>query len=764
MQLDIVAITIVIISNLVLGGFVLSRNFRNKVNVIFAFLAMSVALWSFFNLYTNHAPTSILLVVNQLAFTSSLIMIYAIWLFSANFPPGQRSHRIQKLILYPLLLISLPLSLTKYTIAEVIYRPEKSVTDIVTGSLYPVYIVALLAFLLFIIKNFIVNYRASNAIVRNQMKFMITGILFAFIWGAITSAIIPAITGDWVIAKYGPVGTLALVGGMAYAIIRHRLFDIRLVVARALGYALSILALAAVYGVVAFAVVDTFIFTNSTSVVTQQIVYTFLAVILAFTFRPLKRFFDKLTNKLFYQDAYETQSLLNDLNSSLVSSIDVASIMKNTSLLLEHYLKPEYVGFYVYKTNKMDGKSFNTDDKKSIPVDDIQKITDEITDQTIDLSSASNLKDDVQKIISANNISMATQLVSREGKNEVIGTLILGQKKSGSIYGRQDFKMMEIVADELVIALQNATRFEEIQQFNITLQQKVDDATEQLRSANQKLIAMDQTKDDFISMASHQLRTPLTSVKGYVSMVLEGDVGKISDQQRKLLDQSFLSAQRMVYLIADLLNVSRLKTGKFVIESKPTNLAEIVEGELAQLKETAAARKLEIKYDKPKDFPMLDMDETKIRQVIMNFADNAIYYTSSGGHIKVVVADRGDSVECTVTDDGIGVPKAEQHNLFNKFYRAGNARKARPDGTGLGLFMAKKVVVAQGGEIIFKSEEGKGSTFGFRFDKKKLTPGTRTVKFDEEDEATGVDETAKKEHTRRSTKDAEQQGSSEPQP
>src|SRR5690606_4858412 len=166
-----------------------------------------------------------------------------------------------------------------------------------------------------------------------------------------------------------------------------------------------------------------------------------------------------------------------------------------------------------------------------------------------------------------------------------------------------------------------------IQQFNITLQQKIDDATKKLRHANEKLKEMDQTKDDFISMASHQLRTPLTSVKGYISMVIEGDAGKISATQRKLLDQAFVSSQRMVYLIADLLNVSRLKTGKFIIEPKEVNLADVVEGEIAQLTETAKGRDLELTYKKPKDFPSLMLDETKIRQVIMNFADNAIYYT-----------------------------------------------------------------------------------------------------------------------------------------
>ncbi|MBC7708095.1 HAMP domain-containing histidine kinase [Polaromonas sp.] len=200
-------------------------------------------------------------------------------------------------------------------------------------------------------------------------------------------------------------------------------------------------------------------------------------------------------------------------------------------------------------------------------------------------------------------------------------------------------------------------------------------------------------------------------------MVLEEDAGKITPTQRDMLGQAFFSSQRMVYLIADLLNVSRLKTGKFIIERAPIQLDQIVQQELRQLQETAAARSLTLQFDKPDTFPSMMLDETKTRQIIMNFIDNAIYYTPAGGHIKVRLLNKENSVELRVEDDGIGVPKAEQQHLFTKFYRAGNARQARPDGTGLGLYMAKKVIVAQGGALLFESTENKGSTFGFIFSK-----------------------------------------------
>lgn len=287
---------------------------------------------------------------------------------------------------------------------------------------------------------------------------------------------------------------------------------------------------------------------------------------------------------------------------------------------------------------------------------------------------------------------------------------------------RDELTLIDRLSESIGVALDNKLLFEENRR-----------VLRQLRESNTKLKALDEAKDDFVSMASHQLRTPLTSVKGYVSMVLEGDAGKVNENQRKLLNQALYSSQRMVYLIADLLNVSRLRTGKFVIENSPVNLAKIVAEEIDQLKETATLHSLRLDYDQPKDFPDLMLDETKIRQLIMNFLDNSIYYTPTGGKITVKLTQTEKTVELRVIDTGIGVPRAEQPHLFTKFYRAGNARKARPDGTGLGLFMAKKVIIAQGGSLIFESKEGKGSTFGFTFSKSKLaTP----VKSDTKDDKT----------------------------
>jgi signal transduction histidine kinase len=305
------------------------------------------------------------------------------------------------------------------------------------------------------------------------------------------------------------------------------------------------------------------------------------------------------------------------------------------------------------------------------------------------------------------------KLVARQ---KVVGVMAIGSGGPASDFTAADLHLLQRLAEAVGIALDNKLLFEENQKFLL-----------QLKKANARLRQLDHTKDEFISMASHQLRTPLTTIKGYLSMVLEGDVGQVTKEERKMIQQAFNSAEQMVFLIADLLNVSRLQSGKFVIENKPTDLVKIVEAQVNQLQDTAKQHSLKLTYKKPDNLPMLNLDETKIRQVIMNFLDNAIYYTPSGGSIEALVSATPDTVSFTVTDTGLGVPKTVQTHLFGKFYRADNARKMRPDGTGLGLFMAKKVIIAQGGAIIFNSAEGKGSTFGFSFPRKAVEAKNNTA-------------------------------------
>ena len=298
--------------------------------------------------------------------------------------------------------------------------------------------------------------------------------------------------------------------------------------------------------------------------------------------------------------------------------------------------------------------------------------------------------------------------------DQKIGCLVIGERRDGCEIRSKEFELFDVLARNLSVALLNMFRLEEIRRLAGNLEKEVDEATSQLRQSNKRLQALDATKDEFVSMASHQLRTPLTSVKGYLSMVLEGDAGEITPPQRQLLEEAFRSSERMVRLVSDFLNVSRLQTGKFIINRTAVNLSQLVAEEVANVDQVANTHKVKVTYRQPARFPLLYLDDTKIRQVIMNFIDNAIYYSPDANTVKVRLSIEDGQAVLRVIDKGMGVSPSAKKKLGTKFFRGDNARRQRPDGTGIGLFLAKKVVEGHGGTMIFESELGKGSTFGFR--------------------------------------------------
>lgn len=298
-------------------------------------------------------------------------------------------------------------------------------------------------------------------------------------------------------------------------------------------------------------------------------------------------------------------------------------------------------------------------------------------------------------------------------KDELVGLMLLGESAHRR-RTRKDDKLLRIVSGGIAVAIHNAHAMREIRELNDELKQRVTCATSELARSNRQLQKLDSAKNDFISMASHQLRTPLTSIKGYLDMLLEGDFGPLTDAQRQVVSEAFSSSERMVQLINDFLSVSRLQTGKFIINLQPTRLDRLVKEEVMLLAVVATQRNIQLKTHVARGIPPIQADGEKLRQVIMNMIDNAIYYSRPDSTVHISLKIEQSAIVFLVEDTGIGVPKAEQAELFGKFFRATNARQRRPDGTGVGLFLARKVIAEHDGEIIFSSIEGKGSTFGFR--------------------------------------------------
>jgi signal transduction histidine kinase len=705
-----------------LAALVVKNQSHSRQNTYFAVFVFAAIFWGIGDSMMLFDKSSNLIRIGSILFLvaplfTTLFVVYFTIVFQG--PKKISERRNVLLAVVPALFTIIAVIDPKFFIVIMpMAHAQNSVSVVISPYVvYAAYFVLYLLYGSYLLTN---RYLSETGYTKAQIGFSNAAITITSIISFISNLLLPLLH-DGRFVWVGPLSTLVFTVLVSIAIIRHKLFDVRLVVARSLGYITSIIVIAAVYGLVVFGIARE-VFGLHIGL-TVQVFLSIATSIVGISFNRVKKIFDRYTNRFFYQDAYEPQELFDHLNRVLVSTVDLDRLLKHSANSIAESLKSQYCAIGLREDQAGNVRMAATDkvlfDMQALPA--LRQLTMNYHQSVIATDYLTDKYSQLKQILQANNIAMLVRLSSNVKRSEEgLGYIILGPKRSGNLYTNQDIRVLDTVSKELIIAIQNSLRFEEIENFNATLQAKVDEATRRVRRTNDKLKQLDETKDDFISMASHQLRTPLTSIKGYISMVLEEDAGKVTPMQQEMLGQAFFSSQRMVYLIADLLNVSRLKNGKFIIDPAPVNLADVVQQELQQLEETAGSRQLTLSYDRPETFPDLMLDETKTRQVIMNFVDNAIYYTPAGGHISVQLIDKPSTVELRVVDNGIGVPKSEQPHLFTKFYRAGNARKARPDGTGLGLFMAKKVIIGQHGSTLFESQEGKGSTFGFVFSKTLL--------------------------------------------
>jgi signal transduction histidine kinase len=236
--------------------------------------------------------------------------------------------------------------------------------------------------------------------------------------------------------------------------------------------------------------------------------------------------------------------------------------------------------------------------------------------------------------------------------------------------------------------------------------------SDQLAVANDKLRQLDKAKSEFISIASHQLRTPLTSIKGFSSLLLEGTYGAVPESQRPAVEKIYISNERLIQLVEDMLNISRIEAGRMEFDFQEAAIEDIADEAVKTLELTAKNKNLYLQWEKPaQPLPKLKLDITKIKEVISNMMDNAIKYTQKGG--VTVRIEPGDKwVRVVVSDTGIGMDKEEIGMIFEKFQRGKQVSHYHTDGTGLGMYIGKKIVAEHKGHIWAESDgKGKGSRF-----------------------------------------------------
>lgn len=379
-------------------------------------------------------------------------------------------------------------------------------------------------------------------------------------------------------------------------------------------------------------------------------------------------------------------------------------------------------------------------------VEHVPVITDEM------LQAAAKNEEELKLAREIGFHSIITAPLKIDGKT--IGAISFISTESHRHYDEDDVEIAQALANRAALAVYNANLFKgakteiqerkklqkELEKFNSVLEERVKKRTLQLEETNQGLqdeirlrhklenqrlqhyIDLNKTKDEFISLASHQLRTPATGVKQYLGMVLEGMAGDITEMQEALLQKAYASNERQLTIVSDLLKVAQIDAGKVRIRQKQVDIVELLTDVIKEQEDTYEMRKQKVVFETPEFDAMAHIDPDKMRMVLENMIDNASKYSDPGKTIRVKVTEKDNDIVVSVKDQGVGIAPKDIDKLFQKFNRIHNHLSNHVGGTGLGLYWAKKVVDLHGGIIKVTSVPGKGSTFSVCLPKKSKSP------------------------------------------
>jgi len=697
------------IASTLLGFFVVVKGRKNIVNKTFTFFCFSVALWSYGYYLWQISDNAV-----SALFWSRFLMVGAIFIFISYFHFVlvflNKIKKRKKLLIFGYIaaIIFLCFNFTSLFVKEV--GPQLSFKFWPSpGVIYHPFLLIWILYLAYCTYLLFVDYRKATGIKRNQIRYVLIGITTGLIGGATNYFL-------WYGISIPPIGNILVVvyiGTTAYAILKYRLMDIRLAVKRSTIFSLIVIIITAAYTMSAF-LVSLVIFGGVYTLQTQIITGLIVALLVAIGFRPLYEWLKKTTDTFLFKGEYLPQELMADITDVVSRTLDldvVIDILKNK---ITHALRIKKLEIIILKEDLLPIASKKRKSLKKI-INYFKKHKDVLVLEEMKRKHAENVEseknlsliDDLEKLKTALIVPLLV-------KDKLVGIFLLENKRSGDMFTNEDIKTLETIAAQAGIAIENARLYEEMKDFSKTLQKEVERQTKTLKDANIRLKQLDVAKSEFISLASHQLRTPLTIIKGYISMMIEGTWGKVTDNQKEQLNKIYLSNERLIHLVEDLLTVSRIESGRLDFDLEMVSLENVADSVVKEFDQIAKNKKLYLKFIKPKEvLPKIKIDSLKIRQVVQNLIDNALHYTEKGG-IRIKLKLKKDKILFSIKDTGIGISDEEKVVLFEKFSRGEDVGKMHTEGTGLGLYLSVKMVEAHKGKIWVESEgKNKGSTFYF---------------------------------------------------
>jgi signal transduction histidine kinase len=298
-------------------------------------------------------------------------------------------------------------------------------------------------------------------------------------------------------------------------------------------------------------------------------------------------------------------------------------------------------------------------------------------------------------------------------KEEPLGFILVGNETIYSPVTTGDVEILFILANQLAVAIENTQLYDQVVQSHQELELRIRERTKELASVNEQLKTINRMKSDFVSSVSHELRTPLTSIKGYASILMEGKLGKVSEEQRIRLAKINKHSDILTKMISDLLDIARIESGRVAMEVKPVLVKEVIDTCIDIMTPQLKEADINLSTDLSEAKETVLADQQQLERVFINLLSNAIKFTPAQGKISIKIKEKKDTTEISVSDTGAGIAPDDLSKVFDEFYRADNLINQEKKGTGLGLALVKGIIEAHLGEIWATSSLGKGTTFTF---------------------------------------------------
>jgi len=712
------------ITSLILGAFVFERNPKGKTNSAFALFALSAFCWSFpYYLWQISSTEEMALLWSRVLMAGAIFIPVTYLHFTYALVDILKKRRKFLIASYLLFSLFFFVNFTPFFVSHVEPLLNFRFWPI-AGTAYHAFLILWTFYAYYAAYVLLKEYKQSKGLARLQLKYVALGTLIGYT-GGITNYFL------WYRIPILPIGNITAsiyLLLVAYAIIRYRLMDIRVVLRKIFIYLGSAVFAYGFFYLVIWFYNSAFEGVFSTAAYAVGLV---VAPLFVFTFYSLDKGLRVFANRYLFVSLYNYQETINKLTDELNHYIDLNKIIDlivdtikqtmqlnragvllvNTETNPVHYDIAKVIGF-----NRSNGISLVQDNfltqylqktQKPLVLDELELLA-RYEESRVNTYSFKKLHEHMSHI----EASLCLPLLSSD---KLIGIVVLGAKITGDAYTKEDLELLNTLSKQAGVAIENARLYAQVQEFNQKLEQEVDKATADLKKTNFDLEEAIKVKNEFLQIASHQLRTPVSVMRGVLDTLLT-DTGTLTPEQRQeFLKRAFLKSEKLSQVVDDVLSATEMDTPDFNIAgtAKPVSLRELAEKAVTSHVDEAKDHGLTLALEADEPGPMVFASETFLPQAITNLVDNAIKYTEKGA-ITVKVYVEGDQAVLAVTDSGMGVPPDDLSNLWDKFKRAKNAKDMHTDGSGLGLFIIKKIIQGhEGGSVFAESVLGQGSTFGF---------------------------------------------------